>query len=352
LRTVDVEEFLSRAETTPIIDVRSPAEYAHGHIPDAINVPLFEDDERAEIGTLYKQTGRQVAILRGLEIAGTKMKALAERGIAIAAGTNADSRSMVSGTHAGQPRILVHCWRGGMRSRSMGWLLEQTGIDVVLLAGGYRAYRHSGHERFAQPLNLVVLGGLTGSGKTLQLQQLADAGEQVIDLEALANHRGSAFGGVGLGEQPTVEQFENRLQQCLRQLDMDRRIWIEAESQSIGRTFIPLPFFRQAVVAPMIVTAVPLRRRVELLTAEYSRFSADELIASVEKIRKRLGGQNVQRAIEAIRTNAYEECVEICLAYYDKSYGGSKLFGERSLIREIDVPEPDDIEIMVATSGA
>ncbi len=332
--SVSVDEYLRHRDTTPMVDVRSPGEFARGHIPGAINLPLFDDQQRAEIGTLYKQAGRQAALLRGLEIAGSRIEWLAETATGIASQSTRASSGKVA------PRLLVHCWRGGMRSRSVGWLIEQMDVSVKLLRGGYQAWRRAGHVLFAQPWRLVVLGGLTGSGKTRQLALLAQSGEQVVDLEGLANHRGSAFGAVGLGPQPSVEQFENRLHEQLRRLDATRRVWIEAESQLIGRVFIPRPFFCQAVAAPMIEIEAPLDRRVELLTTEYSGNSPDELIAAVEKIRKRLGGQNVQEAVAAIQTGDFSRCVRICLKYYDKSYGNSRYLGGRPVVESLQVNEP------------
>ncbi len=339
MNSVSPSKFLELARYRPVVDVRSPGEYAHGHIPGAVNLPLFDDLERAEVGTLYKQTGRQEALLCGLEIAGRKMKQLAEQALAVAT-LHDKSTDEQDSSDESTPDLLVHCWRGGMRSSSVGWLLEQVDLKVSLLDGGYRAYRNAGHELFARPIQLIVLGGLTGSGKTQLLALIAETGEQVIDLERLANHRGSAFGSVGLGAQPTVEQFENELHQRLRELDLSKRIWMEAESQSIGRAYIPLPFFRQSLSSPMIVINVPLEKRVELLTTEYSCFAKTELIESVEKIHKRLGGQNAQLAITAIEQGDFATCVKICLAYYDKSYGGPKYSENRRALREFDVCDP------------
>lgn len=344
MSSVSPSKFLELARSRPIVDVRSPGEFAHGHIPGAVNLPLFDDEERANVGTLYKQTGRREALLCGLDIAGGKMKQLAEQALAMAA----EHRSASDDDDADDenlPDLLVHCWRGGMRSSSMGWLLEQVDLKITLLEGGYRAYRNAGHELFARPLRLMVLGGLTGSGKTQVLAQIAELGEQVIDLERLANHRGSAFGGVGLGSQPTVEQFENEMQRCLRGMDLSKRIWMEAESQSIGRVYIPIPFFHQALSSSMIVINVPLEKRVALLTTEYSCFAKSELIESVEKIRKRLGGLNVKQAIAAIESGDFATCVKICLAYYDKTYGGPKYSDNRASIQEIDVPDPLDKQV-------
>ena len=193
-----------------------------GHIPEAINIPLFNDEERASVGICYKNQGRCPAIAEGLRIVGQKAQDLLR-----ALGRFSDGE-----------RIYVHCWRGGMRSEAFNWLACQSGLSAERISGGYKAYRRAAHECFAQPMKIVILSGYTGVGKTVLLQELRSQGEQVIDLEFLASHRGSAFGGIGQPEQPTVEQFENDLFEALRGVDPERPIWIEDESQSIGRVNI------------------------------------------------------------------------------------------------------------------
>ena len=212
---VDVSESLRLSCAMPVVDVRSPSEFAHGHIPGAANVPLFNDAERSEIGTLYKHAGREPAVTRGLAIAGPKARQLVETVRDIAPGKD----------------LVVHCWRGGMRSESFAWMLRQCEMSPRVLRGGYKSFRRAAHTEFATVRNVITLSGLSGSGKTQILLALRDAGEQVLDLEGLANHRGSAFGGIGLPPQPTVEQFENELFLEWRSFDRDRPVWIESESQ-------------------------------------------------------------------------------------------------------------------------
>ena len=196
---LQIEAFLERALSLPVIDVRSPAEFRQGHIPGAINLPLFDDQERKEVGTLYKQVNREAAIFAGFEFIGKKLADLARQGVKLA---------------GRKKKLLVHCWRGGMRSQSMSWLFETTGISCALLDGGYKSFRKHVREQLALPITLKVLGGKTGSGKTLLLSRIQQLGEQIIDLEALAHHKGSAFGALGEPEQPTTEQFENHLFDC------------------------------------------------------------------------------------------------------------------------------------------
>lgn len=341
MQALPVNEFLKCASHVPIIDVRAGCEFAQGHIPGAINLPLFDDNERGEVGTLYRKSGREAAILRGLELAGRKMSRLAEQALEISRNANT-GRTPISESCDGQtcPDLLVHCWRGGMRSRSAGWLFEQVDLSVALLDGGYKAFRRAGRETMHRPFPLIAVGGLTGSGKTRQLAALAKAGQSVIDLEKLANHRGSAFGGVGLGPQPTAEQFENELHMELRRFQNHSRIWIEAESRMIGCIPIPGPFFEQAVSAPLVIMNVPLEKRIELLTHEYSSVPQESLIECIEKIRKRLGGLDADSAIDSVKQGDFAGCAQICLKWYDRSYGGPKYLANRRVACQIDVEEP------------
>ena len=174
-----------------LLDVRTPAEFRQGHIPGAANLPLFSDAERAEVGTLYKQQGRQAAVLRGLALVGPRMEALAAELVTW------------SERSAGAP-LRLHCWRGGMRSGSVAWLAQQLELPVLLLEGGYKSYRRWVLELFERPWPLRLLGGRTGCGKTELLLALRERGAAVVDLEGLAHHRGSSFGGLGLPEQPSV----------------------------------------------------------------------------------------------------------------------------------------------------
>ena len=307
ISTVDIDDFLSLAAQLPVIDVRSPSEYARGHLARAKNVPLFDDEERAEIGTLYHHAGRQAATLRAFDLVGPRMRDLTER-------------MRAHQCSASEPRILLHCWRGGMRSHSMAWLLHQMELQPILLQGGYQAFRRLAHRGFQSPWNLVVLSGLTGSGKTQQLALLRAAGEQVVDLEALAHHRGSAFGGLGLASQPTVEQFSNRLFDQLRGFDPSRRIWVEDEGKKIGRVVIPDDFFRQLRRAPAIFMNVPKANRVRRLVNEYGHLLFEQIESAVQKIKKRLGGHRVLVAQEALQRSDLLACADILLEYYDRAY--------------------------------
>ncbi|TSA25510.1 MAG: tRNA 2-selenouridine(34) synthase MnmH [Bacteroidetes bacterium] len=302
--TLDPSDFLAASDSLPVVDVRSPAEYQQGHIPGAINIPLFNDQERAEVGTHFVQSGRAEAILRGLDITLPKTGKLLK-----------SIREQASGNN-----LLVYCWRGGLRSLTMAWLFETNGYQVSLLEGGYKAYRRYIRNRLALPARVVVLGGYTGSGKTEVLNQLAVKGEQVIDLEQLASHRGSAFGGIGMPVQPTSEQFENTLYDRWRTLDPEKFIWLEDESRMIGQVTLPDPIIRKIQEYPLIILEVPKALRVERLVKEYSCTDDRYLQEAVMKIEARLGKPRVKGALICISRQEYAHVADEMLTYYDKAY--------------------------------
>ncbi|MCF8379858.1 MAG: tRNA 2-selenouridine(34) synthase MnmH [Bacteroidales bacterium] len=302
--TVSIEAFLEGARSTPVIDVRSPAEYEQAHIPHSVNIPLLDNTERKLVGTLYKKTGREEAIRTGFEIIAGKTSRLIEAGIKA----------------SGEGRLLVYCWRGGMRSASMAWLFERNGIQCTLLSGGYKNYRHAIKKYFSSGLNIKILGGMTGSGKTEILLKLKERGLQVVDLEGIAHHKGSAFGSLGESQQPTTEYFENLLYEAFSGLDKNKPIWLEDESKNIGRVYIPDELYSLMRKSPLYIVTVPKEKRIERLVADYGVFGEELLIESIEKISKKIGGQNANRAVEAIKEKNYHLAADISLVYYDKAY--------------------------------
>lgn len=301
---IEAEDFLLKAGDFPILDVRTPAEFDHGHIPGAINLPLFSNEERAIVGTIYKQQGRQKAILKGLEFIGPRMAVIIKEVEKIT-----KSKS-----------VLLHCWRGGMRSSSVGWLLELYGYRVYTLKGGYKAFRNWVLKKFTEEKKLKVLGGKTGSGKTQILTELAALGEQIIDLEKLACHKGSAFGSIGEQEPPTQEQFENLFALQWWQTDANKTVWIEDEGRTIGKKVLPENIWIQMRSSPVIFLDIPLKNRVELLVKEYGKHPVSTLEEAIIRIKKRLGGLATQQALDALKEGQLDITADILLAYYDKTY--------------------------------
>ncbi|MCU0319784.1 MAG: tRNA 2-selenouridine(34) synthase MnmH [Flavobacteriales bacterium] len=326
IRALPPHVFLDPAEGAPIIDVRSPGEFARGHIPGAVNVPLFSDQERAVVGTLYKQTGRDAAVLEGLRIVGPKLASIVEQATA----------------HAPERRIRVHCWRGGERSGSVAWLLDKAGFpEVSTMKGGYKAFRQLVLSSFTEVPPLVVLGGYTGTGKTELLRHLSSLDEVVVDLEALADHKGSSFGMLGEAPQPTQEHFENRLWAAFRAAGSGRPIWLEDESRKIGRVLLPAPLYDALRTAPLVLVDMPQAERVHRLVADYGRFSVEDLGAAVQRIAKRLGPQHAKAALEALQAGDLATVARITLHYYDRTYAYGLAQRDARTITTVEAPSHD-----------
>ncbi len=304
IEQIEAEEFLTKAQHTLMIDVRSPKEYGQGHIPGSANIPLFNDDERAIIGILYKNSGREAAVLKGLDLVGPKMA------------------DFVNKLHAliKEKDVLVHCWRGGMRSENMAWLFSQAGYQVSVLNGGYKAYRSYIRFCFSQPAKIFVLGGFTGSGKTVVLHALESQHEQFLDLEKIACHKGSVFGAFGQKPQPTNEQFENDLYKVWSQFDLTKPTWIEDESRAIGNVNIPDSLFDQ-ISNPALIIQIECSRemRVNRLVNEYAQFNKEELRDALHKISEKLGDR-IKTVNSALDNGDFTTVADIALDYYDKAY--------------------------------
>jgi tRNA 2-selenouridine synthase len=315
-KKLNVSDFLELARVYPVIDVRSPSEFSTGHIPDAINIPLFDDRERETVGIKYKKEGRIRAIINGLELSGPKMSTKLEQALSAAK----------------DGKLLVHCWRGGMRSEAMAWLFSLGDLETEILDGGYKSYRHQVLGYLGQKRNYIILGGLTGSGKTEILRKMKSMGHQVIDLEGLACHKGSAFGSLGQPPQPSSEHFANLLFTELEKTDPGKVVWLEDESKNIGTVFMPDRFYFNMQGSPVVAIIMDIKTRMPRLLREYSAQSREELLASVRKIRKRLGGDNTHESVESIESGNFERAIEITLNYYDKAYMyGIKRRGERNV---------------------
>ncbi len=314
IEKVNIEKFLELASQYPVIDVRSPGEFNHAQIPGAHSLPLFIDEERKIVGTVYKQQTREAAIKIGLNFFGVKMKQMVE-----------DVEGIVAAYKLRQPAtVLIHCWRGGMRSGAVAWLLDMYGFKVYTLQGGYKSFRKWTLEQFDKKYELKILGGYTGSGKTLMLKELPKNGSSVIDLEGLANHKGSAFGAIGEKDQPSQEMFENLLALQLhannKKEKNSRRIWLEDESQRIGRLIIPNSFWENMRESPVYFLDIPFKERLDFLVSTYGNFEKEKLEEAIGRIKKRLGGLEAKNAISFLSENNTRECFRILLHYYDKLY--------------------------------
>ncbi|HEX5168208.1 MAG TPA: tRNA 2-selenouridine(34) synthase MnmH [Cyclobacteriaceae bacterium] len=301
-----VDIFLTNSSSIPLLDVRSPGEYKVGHIPSASSFPLFTDEERAVIGTLYKTEGRNSAIKKGLEIVGPTMTAFIE---------GAES--------FGSPVLALYCWRGGMRSESMAWLMERYGFQAIVLEGGYKAYRNHLLSYFNQCLPLKVITGYTGSKKTSFLHILRERGEQIIDLEGLAQHQGSSFGNKKSHHQPSTEHFQNLLFAEFSRLDLNKPIWIEDECMRIGQVNLPENLFHQMSKSPHIFLDVAAEQRIDFLLEDYGSLTREELVDATEGIRRKLGPDKAERAIQYLHSGELRKAAEIILTYYDVRYRAS-----------------------------
>jgi len=304
LNKIDILRFLKLAERFPVIDVRSPSEFEKGHIPGAFNIPLFGDREREAVGIEYKKGGRNKAIIKGLELTGSSMHLKLQEAHKI----------------ANEGKLLVHCWRGGMRSEAMSWLFSLGDLHTEILDGGYKSYRHYVRAGLAEKRKTIILGGMTGSSKTHILRHLKRTGNQVIDLEGLANHKGSAFGALGQEPQPSSEHFENLLFSEWNSLDFRNPVWLEDESKNIGSVYLPDAFYLNMQESPAIILLMDIKERMPRLIEEYSTYPPDLLKESILKIRKRLGGDNTKESINAIDNGDFAKAIEIALVYYDKAY--------------------------------
>jgi tRNA 2-selenouridine synthase len=317
---IHIEQFLELAKDHPVVDVRSPGEYKHAHIPGAYSLPLFTDEERKVVGTTYKQESREQAIKTGLDFFGPKMRKMIE-GVEFLF-----AEQKLRYTTQDPRMILVHCWRGGMRSAAVAWLLDLYGFKVYTLVGGYKKFRNHVLDTFKFPYRFNILGGFTGSGKTELLKSLEERGEKVIDLEGIAKHKGSAFGNIGMPEQPTQEMFENILAQELHRLiekHPHSPIWLEDESQRIGHVNIPTEMWTTMRRCPVFYLDIPFAERLQHIVQEYGQLDTERMISAIERISQKLGPQHAKSAILCLKEGKITESFGILLQYYDKFYSRS-----------------------------
>ena len=300
LQPLNAQDYTPSLESV-FIDVRSLAEFAGGHIPSAINIPLFSNEERAAVGTIYKQNGSQAAIKAGLLMVSlSRLTKAAE-------------------THINNSQeVVIYCARGGMRSQSIGHLYHLLGYNVRLLKGGYKSYRNWVRARFELPYNIIILSGKTGSGKTEVIARLQQAGAMAIDLEKLARHKGSVFGGLQ-STQPTQEHFENLLAQELF-FSKDEKLFLEDESRFIGRIRIPDALFNRMTLSKALVVEDTYEGRMKRILKVYSSFPKEAIKKALICLNKQLGGERLNIALHYLATDQYEEGTKLMLAYYDRKY--------------------------------
>jgi tRNA 2-selenouridine synthase len=303
-KDININTYLRQFGHLPLIDVRSPGEFEKGHIPNAFNIPLFNNDERAHVGTVYKQESQQAAIDLGYQYVTPKPQWFIDQSLEAAP----------------QKKIVIHCWRGGMRSHSFAQHLKDSGFEeVYVIDKGYKAYRYEALNNFDKG-TLHLLGGYTGSGKTHILHRMEESGQQVLDLEGLASHKGSAFGNIGMSKQLTTEQFENNLFWQWRQFNFDLPIWVEDESPNIGDVNIPMHLFQKMRQSQVFFIEISKEERAKLLVEEYALGGKGKLANAITRISKRLGNDITKKALQLLEDNNYYEVALLTLAYYDKYY--------------------------------
>lgn len=305
---VAIDEFLKLEETgnKVLIDVRSPSEFKEFTIPGSVNIPLFNDEERAEIGTIYKRVSVEAAKERGLEIASGKLPVLVKR-----------FREL-------EGPILLFCWRGGMRSKAVSTVLDLVGMDVIRLTGGLQAYRNWVVDKLGQfefPQELIVLNGYTGAGKTLILKKLEQEGYPILDLESLANHRGSIFGQIGL-KANNQRQFESLLVHDLFKLQGKPFIMIEAESKRIGKSVLPDFLVEKKKQSVQLFVEMPMETRVQHILEEYRpKEHQGEYLKAFRKIRNRIHTPVAKEIESYIESGQFADAVQLLLKhYYDPRY--------------------------------
>ena len=319
IQRLTIKDFLAQSKDHPLLDARSPGEYDYAHIPTAISFPLFTDEERKIVGTAYKQKSREDAIKIGLDFFGPKMRKMVEE-----AENMISKRQLAIGNNEDSKSVFVYCWRGGMRSAAIAWLLDLYGFKVYTLAGGYKAFRNHVLQTFEQPFQFKILGGYTGSGKTEVLNELEKQGETVIDLEKIASHKGSAFGSFKMPPQPKQEMFENLLARELWKkspVNTHRsRIWLEDESQRIGDLNLPNALWNTMRNAPIFFLEIPFEERLNHIVEEYGECEKEKLIDATKRISQRLGGLDAINTIGFLDKDEMKEAFRILLRYYDKHY--------------------------------
>ena len=330
---------LSNLRSAPfdtVIDVRAPSEFAEDHMPGAVNLPVLSDAERARVGTIYVQQSAFLARKIGAALVARNAAAHIEGPLA---------------GHDGGWRPLVYCWRGGQRSNSFASILKQIGWRASVLEGGYRSYRALVRQVLYDrpfPGRVVLIDGNTGTAKTELLMRAAERGVQVIDLEGLANHRGSLFGG--RGEQPAQKRFESALAEAVSGLDPDRPVLVEAESSKVGARTVPPSLWQAMRAAPRLVIEAPLGARARYLAKTYADIVADpaRLDGTLSKLVPLQGHETVAGWRALAEAGAVEElATELMRVHYDPRYAkqrGRDADDRRKIVIGTDEMGEDDLD--------
>ncbi len=319
-KILPVNEFILSAQHIPVIDARSPSEYKLGHFPGAHNIPLLDDEVRVQVGTIYKKEGKEAAVELAFKLVGPQFYEMIQKAKAI------DSKQ----------ECMVYCWRGGLRSNTLAWVLSLSGFKINLLNGGYKSYRNWVLKKLEEEKRLMVIGGRTGCGKTEILEELKKKSEQVIDLENFANHKGSAFGSLGKPAQPSNQQFENNVAMEWNRLDPAKITWIENESRQIGVNIVPLKIFESIRQATVLELTLPLELRAKKILKDYGQFPVNDLKACTAKLQKRLGPKETQDALAHLDAGELAEWLKIVMSYYDKMYSHSSTIRKEGSIFQLE----------------
>lgn len=325
----EVNSFITLTQQMPVIDTRSPAEYSHAAFPGAFNIPLLNNEERAIVGITYKQKGNQEAVIKGYDLVGHKFSHYIHTALEIAP----------------EKKIALYCWRGGLRSNIMSFVLGTAGFKVYLLTGGYKSFRNWVLKTLDTPQKINIIGGKTGSGKTKVLQCLKQLGAQIIDLEALAHHKGSAFGALGQATQPSVEMFENTLALQWNNLNPEEAVWLENESRLIGKVRVPQKIYETMRLSNDYDLQVNLEQRVKHIIDEYGSFEKPLLADCTKILEKKLGNLRMKQALEFLEKDDLEGWIKILLQYYDKTYLYGKETRQSNKVITVEANGKSDMEI-------